>query len=337
MNVEDFNFVLPKKYIANFPTEPRDHAKMLFIDKNTNKPVDTFFYDLPSFLQPGDVLVLNNTKVFPARLKFLENGKEREIFFLEKQNNCWKTMVRPGKRFKAGAQYDQNGLILTVEKVDEDGFRQMRINLSDRDLMIFLRKHGEMPVPPYIEGGNFLPKQYNTVYSKQEGSVAAPTAGLHFTKPLLKRIKSMGVKVEFVTLDVGLGTFMPIKTADSTAHKMHEESYSIDQETAARLNGYLAQKRRIIAVGTTSVRVLEDNYSRFGAIVSGNYQTDIFIQPGYKWLVVKGLITNFHLPKSTLIMLVAAFIGRENVLKLYEYAKSRDYRFYSFGDGMFMV
>lgn len=336
MLVSEFDFELPKELIANSPVFPRDHAKLMVYNTDTDITVDSFFYNLTDLLNQDDVLVMNNTKVIPARYR-TDKYFKGEILFVEQMDNIWKVMVRPGKKFRVGQNWNFDTLNVNVERVDKEGFRYLKVNKDRDELLKFLWKNGEMPVPPYIIGNSFSSLDYNTVFSEKEESIAAPTAGLHFTDELLSKIQEKGVQIEFVSLAVGLGTFMPVKVPDTKDHVMHEEKYEITDKTADRLNEYIKQGKRIIAVGTTSIRVLEDNFAKFGKIRSGNYSTDIFIKPGYKWKIVRGIITNFHLPKSTLIMLVSAFITKEKTLDLYTEAIKKKYRFYSFGDGMFLT
>jgi len=331
-----FDYHLPVKFIADKPAKRRDYARMLVYRSKDNKLKDVHFYDLPKLLGKNDVLVFNNSRVIPARILNDQAGTWKEIFFLEYNNGFWKCLVRPGKFFPLGAQIKIAAAVFIVKKTDPQGFRYLQTALSQQAVMNLLQKKGSMPVPPYIKGRHYHEEDYNTVFSKISGSVAAPTAGLHFTTELLKKLQSKGIAVEFVTLHVGLGTFLPVKTNDLRNHKMHSEKYEIDFQTARRINQYKQQGKRIIAVGTTAIRVLEDNYARNDCIKAGKYDTAIFIKPGYKWRIVAGMITNFHLPKSTLIMLVSAFIGKNNTMALYEYAKRRAYRFYSFGDGMLL-
>jgi S-adenosylmethionine:tRNA ribosyltransferase-isomerase len=337
MLISEFDYHLPDKLIANAPARPRDYARLVVCDRMTGKMSLKHYYDLPRLLGPNDVLVFNNSKVIPARLVMEEDSAKTEILFLEEVEGLWKVMVKPGRKFKVGKTLLYKGLAATVETVDRDGYRYLRINMKRPELILYLQNYGQMPVPPYIKGGKYDNSEYNTVYSRPEGSVAAPTAGLHFTSQLLSRIRSKGVRIEFVTLHVGLGTFLPVKVKNIALHKMHHEKYEIDALTAKRLNTYLHSGKRLIAVGTTSVRVLEDNMARNGYFKPGRYNTNIFIREGYKWQAVNGLITNFHLPKSTLIMLVSAFLGRKVTFKLYEFAKRHRLKFFSFGDGMIIT
>lgn len=337
MLINEYNFDLPKHLIAQSPVIPRDAARLL-VYKRSEKSLEMFqFRDLPKILNSGDVIVLNDTKVFPARLMINLGDKTLEALFLEKHNHVWKCMIRLGKRFKIGSKISHKGLSMKVEGIDEDGFRYLSINISDADLGKYLEMNGEMPVPPYISGNNYKNDDYNTIYSKKRGSVAAPTAGLHFTKELINRLLSKGIIIEYVTLHVGLGTFLPVKVENVNLHKMHQESYSIDWSTANRLNRYVKQNKRIFAVGTTTVRTLEDNFARFHRIQDGDFNTAIFIKPGYNWQAINGLITNFHLPKSTLVMLVASLIGKDETMRIYDFAKRTGFRFYSFGDGMMVI
>lgn len=337
MLIDQFDFDLPKGLIAQKPANPRDYARLQVYKRDDNSLIWGHFFDLPNYLGMNDVLVFNNSKVIPARIIFEKDGKKNEIFLLEKVDGLWKALIRPGKKFLIGDILSINRAKFEVKRIDENGFRYLKVNLNDSELNDFLRSHGQMPVPPYIGGQGYQEEDYNTVYSKKTGSVAAPTAGLHFTDQLLNRLRAKGVKLEFVTLHVGLGTFLPVKVKDTRLHQMHEEKYEIDWMTARRLNRYLEEGKRIIAVGTTTVRVLEDNFSRFAKIKPGNFSTKILIEPGYKWKVVRAIITNFHLPKSTLLLLVAAFIGKERALELYQKAIVRGYKFYSFGDGMLLI
>ena len=338
MRVDLFDFYLPENLIAKSPTNPRDNARLLVMDKSNSIVKDGHFFDLPFLLRADDVLVFNKSKVIPARLLFNVDGKEIEIFLVKHmRKSLWKCMVRPGKSFKVGTELNLDGVSVRTIKIDEEGLREIDFGMNELAFRKFLSKKGKLPIPPYIKGEEYKESDYNTVFAEKEGSIAAPTAGLHFTNELLSRLSSKGVALEYVTLQVGLGTFLPMKTNHSEYHKMHMESYEVDFATAKRLNDYKEAGRRIIAVGTTSVRVLEDNVSKYGRIVPGRFQTNIFIKPGYKWKMVDGLITNFHLPKSTLLMLVSAFSERKKILKAYELAIRKGYKFYSFGDGMLII
>ncbi len=344
MRTEDFNYDLPESFIANDPVVPRDSSKLMLVDTSLTKVFHHQFSDIKNYLRPGDVLVLNRSRVIPARIVFDLDGNEREIFLLRKiSSDVYQVLVRPGRVFKIGFTFVLGDNVnCSVEKVLEDGTRHIKF-LSD-NLEADLEDLGEVPLPPYIKGSKASFDQYQTVYAQEKGSVAAPTAGLHFTKSLLDDFTSKGVQVEEVLLHVGRGTFLPVSSEDISDHLMHSEFYTMSSEVADRLNAAVSEGRRIIAVGTTSVRVLESVYDSNEGFVAGSGETDIFIYPGnYKWKVVNGLVTNFHLPKSSLIMLVASFLeskGVENsverILEMYELAKSEDYRFYSFGDAMFI-
>lgn len=333
MKLSDFDYYLPEKLIAQSPTEIRHNSRMLFYDRSKNCISDSYFFKLTDYLGDNDVLVFNKTKVRPVRVIFGE-GNNKEILFLEKIDGFWKVMVRPGRFFKIGRKIQIGNLEIEIVGIYGDGYRKIKVNLADLDLMKFLDKFGKLPIPPYIKAKSIKNSQYNTVFAEKSGSVAAPTAGLHFSNELLSRLSAKGVKFEFIDLSVGLGTFLPVKSEDINLHFMHVEKYSIDYFTAKRLNKYKADGKNIIGVGTTSIRTLEANFTKFGKILPGSFETNIFIKPGYSWKFVNSIITNFHLPKSTLLVLISAFIGREMALKLYKYAVSRNYRFFSFGDGM---
>jgi len=337
MLIDQFDFDLPKKLIAQKPTSPRDYARMLIYRRDNSEVEFGHFFDLPNYLGENDVLVFNNSKVIPARLVFKRDNKELEIFLLEKVDGLWKALIRPGKVFSVGQKVLFEKVEFEVMGIDENGFRYLKIALDDQELQEFLVKYGQMPIPPYIGENKYQDADYNTVYSAKLGSVAAPTAGLHFTDQLLARLRAKGVQIEFVTLHVGLGTFLPVKVRDTKLHKMHSEKYEIDFQTAKNLNNSIKDGKRIIAVGTTSVRVLEDNFGKHGEIVSGGFETNILIEPGYKWKLVRALITNFHLPKSTLLLLVSAFVGKDKALELYKKAVISGMKFFSFGDGMLIL
>lgn len=348
MQLSDFDFDLPKEFIAQDPVSPRDNSKLLVLDTVGDEVLHKQFFNLKDFLRDGDVLVVNTSKVIPARILFDWNGGEREIFILKNLGeDRYQSMVRPGKAFKLGVKYDLNDCIsCVVKEVLDDGTRVLKFFLlnDDLDLEEELEKVGQAPFPPYITESTADFSQYQTVYSLQKGSVAAPTAGLHFTNELLDDLRAMGVAIEEVVLHVGRGTFLPVNAEDIKDHVMHEEFFEFSEEVADRLNIAKAQGRRIIAVGTTSVRVLESCCDDKGIFSAKTEETDIFIYPGYKWKAVDGLVTNFHLPKSTLIMLVAALLDDKGVnepvkkiLDLYEIAKKENYRFYSFGDAMVIL
>lgn len=342
MKLSDFDYQLPQQLIAQKPVSPRDHSRLMVLDKIKKTIIHRHFFDIVDLLNNGDVLVLNNTKVFPARLigKRQDTGGKVEVFLLKKSDGSqWEVLI--GNRRKAVGQIIQfgRGLECRIVKQLDQSVWLVKFNLSGSKFDQLVEILGQIPLPPYIKSSEKKSKlqgQYQTVYAKTQGSVAAPTAGFHFTKPLLVKLKKKGVQIEYVTLHVGLGTFAPVKVNDVKKHQMHSEWASIDSRTAARLNQAKKEGRRIIAVGTTSSRTLE-SFAGKGKIKSGDQWTDIFIYPGYKFKFVDGLITNFHLPKSTLMMLISALAGRSLVLKAYQEAIKRKYRFYSFGDAMFIV
>jgi S-adenosylmethionine:tRNA ribosyltransferase-isomerase len=332
-----FDYYLPKELIAQKPVTPRDYSRMIAYNRNSGSLEEKNFFNLVDYLKAGDVLVLNNSKVVPARLKFEYQGKEAELLFLEQVGEkSWKVLGRPGKMLKIGNMVMIDELEVTIKGVLEGGLRLIEVNMDKELLRAFLLNKGQLPIPPYIVEEDFKAEQYQTVFSAKEGSVAAPTAGLHFTPRLLSVLQQKGVIIEYVTLHVGLGTFLPIKVCDFKNHKMHKETYSLDFATAKRLNIYKKNKQRIIAVGTTTTRVLEDSWSDGEGFVPGYRSTDIFIFPGYKWKAVDALITNFHLPKSTLLLLVASLVGEVALEKIYTLAIRNKYRFFSFGDAMFI-
>ncbi len=338
MRTEDFDYELPEELIAQTPVEPRDASRLLVYDRGADEVRHMHFYDLPDFLKAGDLLVRNNTRVLPARIfSFTKNGGKVEILLLKRLNlTDWEVLVKPGKKARPGAQLVVNNeLSLTVLSTGEEGSRIVRFAF-DGVFEDILSKVGETPLPPYIHEKLKDKERYQTVYSKVEGSAAAPTAGLHFTPELFEKLKAKGVEVADVLLHVGLGTFRPVKEDDIADHKMHTEYYKIDEETAEKINRAKREGRRIIAVGTTSVRTLESAADENGFVKAGEGNTDIFIYPGVKIKCVDALITNFHLPKSTLIMLVSAFCGREKTLEIYKTAVEERYRFFSFGDAMFI-
>ncbi|MBI2634823.1 tRNA preQ1(34) S-adenosylmethionine ribosyltransferase-isomerase QueA [Candidatus Peregrinibacteria bacterium] len=340
MKTSDFDYALPRKFIAQNPAVPRDSSRLLVYDSGKNGQVShKQFFQIKEFLNPGDVLVVNRSKVIPARILF----KKKEIFLLKKiADNCYQCLVKPGGKFGIGMQYEISGnLRCAVVDIENDGSRVIKFE-SDGNVDDILEDIGITPLPPYITKSLADSGQYQTVYAREKGSVAAPTAGLHFTENLLKDLISIGVQIEEIVLHVGRGTFLPVSSENLQEHHMHEEEFEISNETADRLSSAVAEGRRIIAVGTTSVRVLESVYDKKFTGVRGF--TDIFIYPGYKWKIVDGLVTNFHLPKSTLIMLVASFLekkgasgGRDKILELYEIAKKENYRFFSFGDAMLII
>ncbi|MBL4693942.1 tRNA preQ1(34) S-adenosylmethionine ribosyltransferase-isomerase QueA [Candidatus Gracilibacteria bacterium] len=337
----DFDFDLPSEFIAQDPADKRDHSRLMVFESDgagSGSVGHKHFYDLKESLGAGDVLVLNRSRVVPARILFQWKDRECELFMLKDLgNDQYRVLVRPGKYFPVGAKFELEDFGFEVREVLEDGSRIVAMDRAFGDI-------GETPLPPYITESTVDPERYQTVYSKEKGSVAAPTAGLHFTDEMLVELAEKGVQIEEIVLHVGRGTFLPVKGDSLEGHQMHSEEFVLEDDTAQRLTVAKSEGRRIIAVGTTSVRVLESCF-RDGAFVASAGETDIFIFPGkYKWQAVDALITNFHLPKSTLIMLVASFLENKavdepvaKILELYEIAKKENYRFYSFGDAMFLV
>ena len=335
----DYFYELPEAQIAQTPAEPRDSSRLLVYDRATGKSEDRIFRDIKEYLRPGDVLVINNTKVLPARLfAYTENGGRVEVLLLKRRDlNTWEVLVRPGKKAKPGVRLTvSEELSLTVLDRTETGERIVEFRF-DGVFEDILSRVGSMPLPPYIHEKLKDKDRYQTVYCKTDGSAAAPTAGLHFTKQLLADIEAMGVQVAEVLLHVGLGTFRPVKEEDLTHHVMHSEFYRVDERAADIVNAAKREGRRVIAVGTTSVRTLETVADENGFLRPCSGDTSIFIYPPYRFKCVDALITNFHLPESTLIMLVSAFMGREQCLALYKQAVEKGYRFFSFGDAMMIV
>ncbi|MEZ0537286.1 tRNA preQ1(34) S-adenosylmethionine ribosyltransferase-isomerase QueA [Caldicellulosiruptoraceae bacterium PP1] len=339
--LSDFHYELPQELIAQKPIEPRDSSRLLVLRK-TGEIEHRIFRDLIEYLNEGDCLVLNNSRVIPARLYGEREDTKSfiEIVLIKRLSiDTWEVMTRPGKKARLGKRFTFGDGLLKAEVIgvnQEQGTRIVKFYF-DGIFEQVLDKLGQIPLPPYIIEKLENPERYQTVYSKVPGSAAAPTAGLHFTNELLERIKEKGVNVVFVTLHVGLGTFKPVKIEDITKHKMHEEYYEIDEFAAATLNKAKADGKRIIAVGTTSCRVLESAADENGLLKPKSAWTDIFIYPGYKFKVIDGLITNFHLPDTTLMMLVCAFAGYENTMKAYNIAVQERYRFFSFGDAMLII
>lgn len=342
MKTSDFYYDLPKELIAQDPLEDRSASRLMLLDKKTGQTDSScHFRDIIDYLNPGDTLVINNTKVIPARLIGVkeETGAKIEVLLLtRKQNDIWETLVKPGKKCRVGTRIDFGDGLLKAEIVDEveDGNRLIHFEY-DGIFEEILDKLGQMPLPPYIRHQLKDKDRYNTVYAKHDGSAAAPTAGLHFTKDLLQQIKAKGVHIAEVTLHVGLGTFRPVKVDDPTQHHMHSEYYIVDEPTAELINNTRKNGKRVISVGTTSCRTLETATGGDGILKAGSGWTDIFIYPGYKFKMVDCLITNFHLPESTLVMLVSALAGRENILNAYKQAVDEKFRFFSFGDAMFIT
>lgn len=339
-STKDYYYDLPKELIAQNPLEDRSSSRLMVLGKKSGHVSHHHFTEILDFLRPGDCLVINNTRVIPARLigTKKDTGAHVEILLLRrKQNDIWETLVRPGKKLRPGAEvtFGDGSLTATILDVVEGGDRLVQFHY-DGIFEEILDRLGEMPLPPYITHKLKDRDRYNTVYAKFDGSAAAPTAGLHFTKELLEQVKEKGVNIAQVTLHVGLGTFRPVKVDDVRQHEMHTEWYRVTQETADLINNTKKNGGRIIAVGTTSVRTLETVADEDGHMKAQEGDTSIFIYPGYKWKIVDGLITNFHLPESTLIMLVSALAGREHVLAAYREAVKERYRFFSFGDAMYI-
>ncbi|WP_317424523.1 tRNA preQ1(34) S-adenosylmethionine ribosyltransferase-isomerase QueA [uncultured Acidaminococcus sp.] len=337
MEVTDFDYDLPQELIAQTPVEPRDSSRLLVMDKKTGELEHRHFFNLPEYLKPGDVLVFNDTRVIPARLHgFKTTGAHVEVFLLTRKNATdWEVLVKPGKKLQKGAQIKfSDELSCEILETTDFGGRIARFHY-DGIFEEILDRLGETPLPPYIHEKLQDKERYQTVYNRERGSAAAPTAGLHFTKELLQKIRDMGVEEVFVTLHVGLGTFRPVNESRIEDHKMHREFYTVSQEAADAINKAKREGRRIIAVGTTSVRTLE-SAGASGEMKAGGNWTSIFIYPGYQFKFVDALVTNFHLPQSTLIMLVSALSTRENILHAYKVAVEQKYRFFSFGDAMFI-
>lgn len=342
MKKEDFYYELPKERIAQTPIEPRDASKMMVIHRFEHRNEDKHFYDIVDFLNEGDCLILNDTKVLPARLYGVkeETGAHVEFLMLtQKENDVWEVITGPGRRAKAGSRFVFGNGILKAEIIDvlENGNRLAKFTYEGNNIFNVLEKVGEMPLPHYITEKLEDNDRYQTVYAKELGSAAAPTAGLHFTPEILKKIKDKGVNIGYVTLHVGIGTFRPVKAENIEDHKMHSEHYHLPKETADLINETHKNGKRVIAVGTTSCRTLESVATYNGEITEADGWTSIFIYPGYEFKCIDALLTNFHLPESTLIMLVSAFYNREDVLASYNDAVKKEYRFFSFGDCMLLI
>lgn len=341
MNIKDFDFDLPEELIAQTPLEKRDSSKLLVIDRKTHDMVDTHFDHILDELNPGDALVMNNTRVLPARLygeKPDTHGHVELLLLKNTQGDQWEVLAKPAKRLRVGAKvsFGDGRLTATVKEELDHGGRIVEFDYDGIFLEV-LESLGEMPLPPYIHEKLDDPERYQTVYAKENGSAAAPTAGLHFTQDLLEKIEVKGVKLVYLTLHVGLGTFRPVSVDNIDEHEMHSEFYTLSEEAAQTLRDVKAAGGRVVAVGTTSIRTLETIGSKFNSeIKADSGWTNIFIKPGYDFKVVDAFSTNFHLPKSTLVMLVSAFAGREFVLEAYQHAIDQHYRFFSFGDAMFV-
>ena len=341
MKRSDFYYDLPEELIAQTPVEPRDSSRLMHIDRKTGKIEHSIFHDLPSFLKKGDLLIVNDSRVIPARLygQKKETGGAIEFLLLEqKTNQNWEIICRPAKKAKPGARFVFGNGLLEAEVLEilDDGKRLVKLE-CEGSIYHVLDQIGQMPLPPYITEQLKDKERYQTVYSEVSGSAAAPTAGLHFTPELMKQIEAMGIHIAHVTLHVGLGTFRPVKADEITDHKMHSEHYMMSKETADLINQTKASGGRVIAVGTTTCRTLESVFSLYGEARECHGDTDIFIYPGYEFKCIDGLITNFHLPESTLIMLVSAFLGYDKTMHAYKVAVDEKYRFFSFGDAMAII
>jgi S-adenosylmethionine:tRNA ribosyltransferase-isomerase len=341
MHLKDFYYELPESLIAQTPAQKRDKSRLLVLDRRTGATSHRHFYDITGYLKPGDCLVVNNTRVIPARLHgFREDtgGKIEFVLLKRIKEDVWEVILKPGRRARVGTRFifGNGDLKAEIISIADEGNRLVRFFYNDIFEEI-LDKVGIVPLPPYITAPLEDKERYQTVYSKFRGSAAAPTAGLHFTEELIDRLKSLGIEFAELTLHVGLGTFRPVKTENVTEHRMHAESFSINREACDIINRTKERKGRVIAVGTTSCRVIETVATNDGRINPGEGETDIFIYPGYRFKVIDGLITNFHLPESTLLMLVSAFAGRENILSAYKEAINLKYRFFSFGDAMLII
>ena len=342
MKTSDFYYDLPQELIAQTPIEPRDQSRLMVVDKNTGEVTHRIFKDLIDYLNPNDCLILNDTRVIPARIYGVkkETGAVVEFLLLKQsENNVWECLCKPGKRAKIGTEFVFGEGLVECEVVDitDDGNRKIQFKCDSKEIYTILDKIGKMPLPPYITEELKNGERYQTVYSRELGSAAAPTAGLHFTNELLKRIEQKGIKIGYVTLHVGLGTFRPVKVDDVTKHKMHTEHYHISKQTADLINKTKANGGRVISVGTTSTRTLESVATKNGCICEDEDDTSIFIYPGYEFKCIDGLVTNFHLPESTLIMLISAFAGYDNVMNAYKIAVDERYRFFSFGDACLFI
>ncbi|WP_057977500.1 tRNA preQ1(34) S-adenosylmethionine ribosyltransferase-isomerase QueA [Caloramator mitchellensis] len=340
MKVKDFYFDLPEELIAQEPLNERDKSRLMIIDRKSGEITHSIFRDIIDYLEAGDCLVLNNSRVIPARLFGVKDdtGARAEFVLLKRiDKDRWETLVKPGKKVKIGSSFTFGNGELRCKIIGNTDFGGRIVEFEYEGIFEnVLDVLGEMPLPPYIKSKLEDKERYQTVYSKVQGSAAAPTAGLHFTEELLERIKQKGVKIAFVTLHVGLGTFRPVKVENISEHKMHEEFYNLDEENAKIINETKKSGKRIIAVGTTSCRTLETIADEDGLVKPMSGWTDIFIYPGYRFKILDGLITNFHLPESTLIMLVSAFAGKDLIMNAYETAVKERYRFFSFGDAMFI-
>lgn len=345
MNISEFDYELPENLIAQLPADKRENSKMLVLDKNNKTIEHKHFFDITDYIDSDSILVLNNTKVLPARLYGTkETGAKIEVFLLESQGEgkFWSCLIKPSKRVKPDniITISDELKVRPIKRLEDDGEWLVEL-IYDGDLFEILHKVGNIPLPPYIERKlkseelkQFDMERYQTVYAKDEGSVAAPTAGLHFTQEILEKLKSKGVEIAYVTLNVGLGTFRPVKCENILDHKMHSETFEITQDAADKINLAKEQGKKLIAVGTTTVRTLETAYQKYGCIKACHDHSELFIYPPYEFKVIDKLITNFHLPKSTLLMLVSALAGKDFIFKAYEEAIKNEYRFFSYGDCM---
>lgn len=338
MKTSDFNYNLPENLIAQTPLEKRDHSKLMVLHKDNGKIEHKHFYDILDFINPGDCLILNDSRVLPARIYGIKDGTGAKVEFLllnQKEKDTWEVLAGPGKKAKPGTSFTFGGGLLkaNVLEVTDSGNRIVKF-ICEENFYSVLDKIGQMPLPHYITEKLNDKERYQTVYSNYPGSAAAPTAGLHFTQELLEKAKEKGINIGFVTLHVGLGTFRPVKSETIEDHHMHSEHYELSQQTAELINKTKESGHKVFAVGTTSCRTIESVYKNENAICQSEGWTDIFIYPGYKFNVLDGLITNFHLPESTLIMLVSAFAGYDNTMNAYKIAVDKKYRFFSFGDAM---
>ncbi len=341
MKTSDYFYDLPQELIAQTPLKQRDSSRLMYLDRKTGQVTHKHFYDITELLNEGDCLILNDSRVLPARLYGTKDDTGARVEFLlltQKAQNVWECLAKPGKKAKVGAHFTFGDGIMTAEVIEvlDDGNRIVEFSCED-NFFASLDKLGEMPLPPYITEKLEDRERYQTVYSRELGSAAAPTAGLHFTDELLQKLQSKGVKIGYVTLHVGLGTFRPVKVDDVTQHKMHSEHYEVPQATADLIKATKEKGGRVISVGTTSCRTLESVAKEYGEIRACDGWTDIFIYPPYEFKVLDGLITNFHLPESTLIMLVSAFAGYDNTMNAYKVAVDERYRFFSFGDAMIII
>lgn len=335
MKLSEFQYELPQELIAQEPSPVRDKSRLMVLDRSNHSISEMVFSDVPKFFIKGDVLVLNDTRVIPARLfGTLKTGGHVEVFLLKKlEGNTWKTLVRPGKKLQIGTQFYINNICSTILDRTDDGGRIVEFDCSENELLGM----GNVPLPPYIHKQVSDPERYQTVYSNRKGAVAAPTAGLHFTPELLSQIESFGVEIVKITLHVGIGTFRPIKVDDVDEHKMDFEWFQISDDSASKINNAKSNGGRLFACGTTVVRTLESSSTSDGLVRAGEGETDLFIKPGYQYKAVDRLITNFHLPGSTLLLLVSAFASKEFVFKAYQQAIDHQFRFFSFGDAMLIL